>query len=225
MALIRPRQQQGANLNSVSEHNDVDATAERGEMTRAEIDSAYAQAYAEHPLDEPDEWGDLGSFLDAARASASVEIIEVDPGHPRWENVLELADRVLDQRRYLVKELPHVDESHVLGAFDDGRCIGFLRFTVQVIGAEEGRPPVTHDGVRLREGFVEAFGVDPDERRHGIGSALQQGAIDHAKAAGCWQMRSRSPITSTENYALKLAAGYVLMPSEENDSYYFLLRL
>jgi hypothetical protein len=27
----------------------------------AEIDTAYA-AYDEHPLDEPDEWGDLASF-------------------------------------------------------------------------------------------------------------------------------------------------------------------
>ncbi|MEZ5412514.1 MAG: antitoxin MazE5, partial [Acidimicrobiales bacterium] len=26
----------------------------------AEIDAAYNTAYAEHPLDEPDEWGDLG---------------------------------------------------------------------------------------------------------------------------------------------------------------------
>jgi len=34
----------------------------------AEIDSAYA-AYDEHPLDEPDEWGDLASFRQAAGAS------------------------------------------------------------------------------------------------------------------------------------------------------------
>jgi post-segregation antitoxin (ccd killing protein) len=34
----------------------------------AEIDAAYA-AYDEHPLDEPDEWGDLASFRDAASAS------------------------------------------------------------------------------------------------------------------------------------------------------------
>ncbi len=40
-----------------------------------------------------------------------------------------------------------------------------------------------------------------------------------------YQMRSRSPVTSTENYALKIAAGYVLHPSRQNDSYYFLLRL
>jgi hypothetical protein len=38
-------------------------------------------------------------------------------------------------------------------------------------------------------------------------------------------MRSRSPVTSVENYALKLAAGYVVQPSAENDSYYFILRL
>jgi GNAT superfamily N-acetyltransferase len=72
---------------------------------------------------------------------------------------------------------------------------------------------------------VQAFGSEPDQRRTGIGTALQQHAIEHARAAGCWQMRSRSPVTSSENYALKLAAGYVLTPSEENDSYYFLLRL
>lgn len=30
----------------------------------AEIDAAY-EAYERHPLGEPDEWGDLASFLDA----------------------------------------------------------------------------------------------------------------------------------------------------------------
>jgi hypothetical protein len=33
-----------------------------------EIDAAYA-AYDKHPLDEPDEWGDLASFNEAAAAS------------------------------------------------------------------------------------------------------------------------------------------------------------
>ena len=33
-----------------------------------EIDAAY-QAYDVHPLDEPDEWGDLASFGDAAGAT------------------------------------------------------------------------------------------------------------------------------------------------------------
>ncbi|MBO0788834.1 MAG: GNAT family N-acetyltransferase [Actinobacteria bacterium] len=77
----------------------------------------------------------------------------------------------------------------------------------------------------LTEGYVEAFGVDPQLRRQGIGTALQQHAARQCRIAGCYQMRSRSPVTSAENYAPKIAAGYVLHPSHENDSYYFLLRL
>lgn len=34
----------------------------------AEIDAGYA-AYDSHPLDEPDEWGDLASFREAAARS------------------------------------------------------------------------------------------------------------------------------------------------------------
>ncbi|HVF14868.1 MAG TPA: type II toxin-antitoxin system VapB family antitoxin [Acidimicrobiales bacterium] len=33
-----------------------------------EIDASYA-AYDEHPLDEPDEWGDLASFREGAAAT------------------------------------------------------------------------------------------------------------------------------------------------------------
>ncbi|HEY5846869.1 MAG TPA: hypothetical protein VIT42_08790 [Microlunatus sp.] len=35
---------------------------------RAEIDAAYARGYAEHPLEDADEWGDLASFATAVRA-------------------------------------------------------------------------------------------------------------------------------------------------------------
>jgi hypothetical protein len=34
----------------------------------ARIDAAYT-AYDAHPIDEPDEWGDLASFREAARSS------------------------------------------------------------------------------------------------------------------------------------------------------------
>jgi hypothetical protein len=37
-------------------------------LNRAEVDASYA-AYDEHPLDEPDAWGDLASFRDAGAAS------------------------------------------------------------------------------------------------------------------------------------------------------------
>jgi hypothetical protein len=35
----------------------------------AQIDAAYAEAYAEHPVEESDAWGDLASFRDAAGAT------------------------------------------------------------------------------------------------------------------------------------------------------------
>jgi len=108
----------------------------------------------------------------------------------------------------------------VLGAYHATRCVGFLRFLIPVPGAEAGRPAVIYNGESLKEGYVE-----PQLRRRGIGTALQQHAAQLCRVAGCYQMRSRSPVTSTENYALKIAAGYVLHPSHENDSYYFLLRL
>lgn len=154
-----------------------------------------------------------------------IEVSEVAPGTPRFEAVLALAAQVLRQDRYLLTEVPAALESHLLGAFDGSDCTGFLRYLIQVIGAEAGRPPVLSGGAPLREGYVEAFGVGPLFRRRGIGTRLQDEAARRCKAAGCYQMRSRSPVTSTENYALKLAAGYVLHPSSENDSYYFLRRL
>lgn len=36
---------------------------------RAAIDRGYAAAYDSQPIDEPDEWGDLSSFRDAAAAT------------------------------------------------------------------------------------------------------------------------------------------------------------
>ncbi len=159
------------------------------------------------------------------RAKISTQVAEALPGTAQFDAVLELASRVLAQDRDLVSVFPTARESHVLAAFQGTRCAGFLRYLIQVIGAEEARTAVTDNGAVLKEGYVEAFGVDPQLRRHGVGTALQEHAMRQCRLAGCFQMRSRSPVTSVENYALKLAAGYVLHPSRENDSYYFLIRL
>lgn len=153
------------------------------------------------------------------------KIVDVRPGDDRFAAVMSLAASILDQDRYLIQPFPHAAESYVLGAFHDDLPMGFLRLLIQVIGSEEGRPPVISKGVPLIEGCVEAFGVHPSVRRRGVGSLLQERAIELARSAGCYQMRSRSPVTSVENYDLKVAAGYVLCPSEQNDSYYFLLKL
>jgi hypothetical protein len=40
----------------------------RGQRPAAEIEASYA-AYDEHPLDEPDEWGDLALFREVAALS------------------------------------------------------------------------------------------------------------------------------------------------------------
>jgi GNAT superfamily N-acetyltransferase len=125
-----------------------------------------------------------------------VQVKEVQPGTAGFERVLALAARVLAQDRYLTSSFPDAQESHVLGAFDGTVCAGFLRYLIQVIGAEAGRPAVLHGGQPLREGYVEAFGVDPRLRRRGIGTALQQHAARQCRIAGCYQMRSRSPVTS-----------------------------
>ncbi len=95
---------------------------------------------------------------------------------------------------------------------------------IQVIGQDERRPPIQDEhGQPLTEGYVEAFGVLPDYRRQGIGEALQRAAMVYCQSQHCYQMRSRSPVTSVENYALKLKMGYAIHPSHENDSYYFIM--
>jgi GNAT superfamily N-acetyltransferase len=159
------------------------------------------------------------------KPDTSTQVAEVLAGTAQFDGVLELASRVLAQDRDLTSVFPAAQESHVLAAFQGARCAGFLRYLIQVIGAEEGRAAVTYNGAVLKEGYVEAFGVDSQLRRRGVGTALQDHALRQCRIAGCYQMRSRSPVTSVENYALKLAAGYVLHPSQENDSYYFIIRL
>jgi GNAT superfamily N-acetyltransferase len=164
-------------------------------------------------------------MTDGTGPELAVEVFEVVPGAPSFTAVAALAAEVLGQDQHLISSLPAALESHVVGAFTNGRCAGFLRYVIQVIGAEEGRPPVLRAGLPLTEGYVEAFGVEPSLRRHGIGTALQDYARTRCRDHGCYQMRSRSPVTSVENHALKIAAGYALQPSKEDDSYYFLLRL
>ncbi len=38
------------------------------EHRRAQVAAAYAEAYRAHPLQEPDDWGDLASFGEAVSA-------------------------------------------------------------------------------------------------------------------------------------------------------------
>jgi hypothetical protein len=64
--LTKAREVTGAPSDSVLFDRALDALLTH--HRRAEIDSAYA-VHDEHPVDEADEWGDLGSFRSAAAAS------------------------------------------------------------------------------------------------------------------------------------------------------------
>lgn len=48
---------------------DAALTALPARRRAVEIDRAYSVEYAAHPLEEPDEWGDLDSFRRAAAAT------------------------------------------------------------------------------------------------------------------------------------------------------------
>ena len=89
-----------------------------------------------------------------------VTIIEVEEQTAAYADLLQLAGQ-LAQARYIPVQEAHIDESILLGAFVGQRCVGFLRLLIQVIGRDRGRPPLTHAGQLLREGYVEAFGVGP----------------------------------------------------------------
>ncbi|HEY0736867.1 MAG TPA: GNAT family N-acetyltransferase [Herpetosiphonaceae bacterium] len=154
----------------------------------------------------------------------NVSLIEVQANTRAYDDLLRVAEQ-LDQARYIAVHEPHIDESLLLGALVDERCVGFLRLVIQVIGREHQRSPIIVAGAALREGYVEAFGVVPAQRRLGIGQRLQERAIELCRERKCYQIRSRSPITSVENYALKLKLGYAIQPSHENDSYYFIKTL
>lgn len=132
----------------------------------------------------------------------------------------------LNQARYIPAREAYAEQSILLGAFTHNQCVGFLRFLILTIGRDQQRPPILDArGNPLREGYVEAFGVLSAYRRQGIGQALQEHAIAYCRKQQCYQIRSRNPVSSVENYALKLKMGYAIHPSHENDSYYFIKTL
>jgi GNAT superfamily N-acetyltransferase len=96
---------------------------------------------------------------------------------------------------------------------------------IQIIGSDKGRPPIKYAGEPLREGYVMAFGVVPQHRCQGVGQRVQERAIAVCQQRRCYQIRSRSPTTSYENYALKVKVGYAIYPSDKNNSYYFIKTL
>src|SRR5688572_9506866 len=152
------------------------------------------------------------------------DIREISPDTELHSRILELSD-ALNQKKYLVQHYPNAEQRILLGAIETDSPVGFLLALIQVIGKEERCSPIIVNGESLMECYVEAFGVLPKFRRRGIGRALQEKLTEIAKGLNCYQLRSRSPFTATENYQLKIRMGYAIHPSTENDSYYFIKQL
>jgi GNAT superfamily N-acetyltransferase len=155
------------------------------------------------------------------------EIAEAMIGDERWLAGQTLGD-TLGQSSWLSFTAEWHRSSHLLVATMDAHALGFLSFVIQTIGPDMGCPPVTVNGVTLIEAKIMAFGVTPEWRKQGVGRALQEAAIRHARDLGCYQVRSHSSGDADANHRLKLAMGFAIHPivrGEDNQGCYFLLPL
>ena len=155
------------------------------------------------------------------------EIAEAMVGDERWLAGQALGE-TLGQSNWLSFSAEWHLSSHLLVAMVDERTLGFLRFVIQTIGPDMECPAVLVNGAALTEAKILAFGVAPEWRKQGVGRALQEAAILHARALGCYQVRSHSSGDADANHRLKLAMGFAIHPivrGEDNQGCYFLLPL
>ncbi len=151
-------------------------------------------------------------------------ILEISDDSQLWQQVWPVVE-ALGQQDYVQVQAGHFRSSHLLAALVNRRPAGFLRFVVQRLGEDEGRPPIEFRDQVLYEAKIIAFGVLPEERNQGIGRSLQQEAMRRAEALNCCQVRSRSAYGNDANYHLKISLGFGIQPSLENDSVYFIKAL
>lgn len=156
----------------------------------------------------------------AVKGESEFVILEVFEDSYLWQQVWPVVES-LSQQRYVQVRAGHFRSSHLLAALVKGQPVGFLRFVVQRLGEDEGRPSIVFRDQTLYEAKIIAFGVLPEERNRGIGRSLQQEAMRRAEALNCCQVRSRSDYGNDANYHLKLSLGFGIQPSLEDDSVYF----
>ncbi|MCY4110692.1 MAG: GNAT family N-acetyltransferase [Chloroflexi bacterium] len=154
-----------------------------------------------------------------------IVIEDCGPGDSREQAARDLADAV-GQAEYFAYEAEWHLDKHTLVAVKSDRVVGFLRFVVQEIGPDSDRASLTLRGEPMREAYVLAFGVADDQRRRGVGTALQNELIERAATLGCLQVRSRSAGDRAANHALKLSLGFGVHPTKDTDQgVFFVLRL
>lgn len=154
-------------------------------------------------------------------------IEEWQPNQPLYGQLNTLIDQ-LNQRSWVAFVADWHLSSHMLVARKEDRLVGFLRYVIQYIGVEEDQPPFTLHQEILREAKVIAFGVPIEERRQGIGRALQERLIVDSREAGLFQIRSHSSKQNLENHLLKASMGFAIHPLSVGmgkDGAYFILPL
>ena len=113
-------------------------------------------------------------------------------GDPCWQELVEVIGEE-GQAKAAFDPFFVRFERHFVAAQQSGRVVGFLMYVVWEIGPHDRRHPIVkRDGKVLTEAKIIAFGVQPAQRRHGIGRALQEHVLRRARALGCYQVRSVS---------------------------------
>lgn len=140
---------------------------------------------------------------------------ELTEDHPRWPDFVRcLEETAPEQAPFVLGDYARHLPCHLSVAFQDDQIVGFLRFGIQPVGAEEQCPPLILNGVTLTEAKIHAFAVHREHRGQGIGTALQRQAIRRARELGCYQLASHSgcgPETSASHH-VKLSLGFSALP-------------
>ncbi len=160
---------------------------------------------------------------DAGR-ELKMTIVEVTEENQLWKRLWPVIEQ-LEQQPYIEVQAGHFRSGHVFAALVEGQPVGFLRFVVQRLGEDEGRPPIVFRDKVLYEAKIIAFGVLPEQRNQGIGRSLQLEAMGRARELNCCQVRSRSDYGNDANFHLKTSLGFGIQPSLEDDSVYFVKAL
>lgn len=163
--------------------------------------------------------------MNNSKIATPFTIEEWDEAPPRWADFVQCLEQTApEQAPFVLGESARHLPCHLLVALQEAQVVGFLRFGVQPIAAEEDCPPLALDGVPLTEAKIHAFAVREECRGHGIGTALQRRAIAVAGQMGCHQLASHSSYEREANCHVKLSLGFCALP-ERQGSIRFLMPL
>lgn len=157
--------------------------------------------------------------------AATFTVEEWEESHPQWADFVQCLEQTApEQAPFVLGEYARHLPCRLIVALQKAQVVGFLRFGVQPIGAEENCSPLTLDSVLLTEAKIHAFAVREECRGHGIGTALQERAIAVARELGCHQLSSHSSYEREANCHVKLSLGFCALP-ERQGSIRFLMPL